>query len=136
MIDFLNRNIFQPHPELLVFITVALGFLFGKLRYRAIALGAVTGCLVAGLLLGAQFKITIDATVKNLFFTLFLFALGYKVGPQFFRGLKKDGLPQVVNAIIVCVTGDELRRGQEVMLNEALNVVEAMEFERAGEIVT
>ncbi|MFB7276062.1 aspartate-alanine antiporter [Streptomyces hydrogenans] len=116
MIDFLNRNIFQPHPELLVFITVALGFLFGKLRYRAIALGAVTGCLVAGLLLGAQFKITIDATVKNLFFTLFLFALGYKVGPQFFRGLKKDGLPQVVNAIIVCVTGLLVSWGFAVML--------------------
>lgn len=105
MIDFLNRNIFQPHPELLVFLTVALGFLVGKLRYRAIGLGAVTGCLVAGLVLGAQFKVTIDGTVKNLFFTMFLFALGYKVGPQFFRGLKKDGLPQVVNAVIVCVTG-------------------------------
>ncbi|MFD8947455.1 aspartate-alanine antiporter [Streptomyces xanthophaeus] len=105
MIDFLNRNIFQPHPELLVFITVAIGFLFGKLRWKAIALGAVTGCLVAGLLLGAQFKITIDGTVKNLFFTMFLFALGYKVGPQFFRGLKKDGLPQVLNAVVVCVTG-------------------------------
>ncbi|MCF3122396.1 aspartate-alanine antiporter [Streptomyces arenae] len=105
MIDFLDRNIFQPHPELLVFITVALGFLFGKLRYKAIALGAVTGCLVAGLLLGAQFEVTIDGTVKNLFFTMFLFALGYKVGPQFFRGLKKDGLPQVLNAVVVCVTG-------------------------------
>ncbi|MGW4052227.1 aspartate-alanine antiporter [Streptomyces sp. NPDC004779] len=116
MIDFLNRNIFQPHPELLIFITVALGFLIGKLRYRAIALGAVTGCLVAGLLLGAQFKITIDATVKNLFFTLFLFALGYKVGPQFFRGLKKDGLPQVVNAVIVCVTGLLVSWGFAVML--------------------
>ncbi|MBO3676943.1 proteasome ATPase [Streptomyces sp. NEAU-YJ-81] len=31
---------------------------------------------------------------------------------------------------------DDLKRGQEVMLNEALNVVEAMEFERAGDIVT
>lgn len=116
MIDFLNRNIFQPHPELLIFITVALGFLFGKLRYKAIALGAVTGCLVAGLLLGAQFKVTIDGTVKNLFFTLFLFALGYKVGPQFFRGLKKDGLPQVVNAVVVCVTGLLVSWGFAVML--------------------
>ncbi|MFJ9035642.1 aspartate-alanine antiporter [Streptomyces sp. NPDC102406] len=105
MIDFLDRNIFQPHSELLVFITVAIGFLLGKIRYKAVALGAVTGCLVAGLLLGAQFKVTIDGTVKNLFFTMFLFALGYKVGPQFFRGLKKDGLPQVVNAIVVCVSG-------------------------------
>ncbi|MFD6873855.1 MULTISPECIES: aspartate-alanine antiporter [unclassified Streptomyces] len=105
MIDFLNRNVFQPHPELLVFLTVAVGFLAGKLRYKAIALGAVTGCLIVGLVFGAQFKITIDGTVKNLFFTMFLFALGYKVGPQFFRGLRKDGLPQVINAVIVCVTG-------------------------------
>ncbi|MFT9666539.1 aspartate-alanine antiporter [Streptomyces rhizosphaericola] len=105
MIDFLDRNIFQPHPELLVFLVVALGFLLGKVRYRAIALGAVTGCLVAGLVLGAQFKVEIDDTVKNLFFIMFLFALGYRVGPQFFRGLKKDGLPQVVNAVVVCVTG-------------------------------
>ncbi|ARF72703.1 aspartate-alanine antiporter [Kitasatospora albolonga] len=105
MIDFLNRNIFQPHPELLVFLVIALGFLLGKVRYRTIALGAVTGCLVAGLVLGAQFKIDIDDTVKNLFFIMFLFALGYRVGPQFFRGLKKDGLPQVANAVVVCVTG-------------------------------
>ncbi|MGW5067677.1 aspartate-alanine antiporter [Streptomyces cyaneofuscatus] len=105
MIDFLNRNIFQPHPELLVFLVIALGFLLGKIRYRAIALGAVTGCLVAGLVLGAQFKVDIDDTVKNLFFIMFLFALGYRVGPQFFRGLRKDGLPQVVNAVVVCVTG-------------------------------
>lgn len=105
MIDFLNRNVFQPHPELLVFLVIALGFLLGKVRYRAIALGAVTGCLVAGLVLGAQFKVEIDDTVKNLFFIMFLFALGYRVGPQFFRGLRKDGLPQVVNAVVVCVTG-------------------------------
>lgn len=105
MIAFLNRNIFTPHPELLVFLVVAFGFLIGKVRYRAIALGAVTGCLVAGLVLGAQFKIQIDDTVKNLFFIMFLFALGYRVGPQFFRGLRKDGLPQVVNAVVVCVSG-------------------------------
>ncbi|MFC7303713.1 aspartate-alanine antiporter [Streptomyces monticola] len=105
MYDFLNRNIFTPHPELLVFITVALGFLVGKIRWKAIALGAVTGCLIVGLLLGSQLKVEIDGTVKNLFFTMFLFALGYKVGPQFFRGLKKDGLPQVLNAVIVAVTG-------------------------------
>ncbi|MET9933596.1 MULTISPECIES: aspartate-alanine antiporter [unclassified Streptomyces] len=116
MIDFLNRNVFQPHPELLVFLTVALGFLLGRLRYRTLALGAVTGCLVAGLLLGAQFKVTIDATVKNLFFTMFLFALGYKVGPQFFRGLRKDGLPQVVNAVVVCVTGLLVSWGFAAML--------------------
>ncbi|MER5441820.1 aspartate-alanine antiporter [Streptomyces sp. NPDC002790] len=105
MIDFLNRNIFQPYPELLVFLTVAFGFLLGKVRYKAIALGAVTGCLIAGLLLGAWTGVEINGTVKSLFFIMFLFALGYKVGPQFFRGLKTDGLPQVLNAVVVCVSG-------------------------------
>ncbi|MDT0420747.1 aspartate:alanine exchanger family transporter [Streptomyces evansiae] len=105
MIDFLNRDIFRPYPELLVFLTVAFGFFVGKLRYKAIALGSVTGCLIVGLFFGAQFKVGIDQTVKNLFFTMFLFALGYRVGPQFFRGLRKGGLPQVLNALVVCLTG-------------------------------
>ncbi|OKJ68729.1 aspartate-alanine antiporter [Streptomyces sp. CB02460] len=105
MTDFLNRNIFQPHPELLVFLVVALGFLLGRIRYRAIALGSVTGCLIAGLVLGARLGVQIDGTVKDLFFIMFLFALGYRVGPQFFQGLRKDGLPQVVNAVVVCVSG-------------------------------
>ncbi|MET8575593.1 aspartate-alanine antiporter [Streptomyces sp. NPDC005012] len=117
MIDFLERNVFDPHPELLIFVTVALGFLLGRIRYRTVALGSVTGCLVAGLLLGAQFKVGIDDTVKNLFFTLFLFALGYKVGPQFFRGLRSGGVPQVVNALVVCVTGLLVSWGFAVMLD-------------------
>ncbi|MEU6158499.1 aspartate-alanine antiporter [Streptomyces sp. NPDC047130] len=117
MIDFLERNVFDPHPELLIFVTVALGFLLGRIRYRTVALGSVTGCLVAGLLLGAQFKVGIDDTVKNLFFTLFLFALGYKVGPQFFRGLRSGGVPQVVNALVVCVAGLLVSWGFAVMLD-------------------
>ncbi|MFJ7279361.1 aspartate-alanine antiporter [Kitasatospora sp. NPDC098663] len=116
MIDFLVRNIFKPHPELLVFVVVALGFLIGKIHYKTIALGAVTGCLVMGLLLGAQLKVPVDGTVKDLFFIMFLFALGYKVGPQFFRGLRKDGLPQVLNAVIVCVTGLLVAWGFSVLL--------------------
>ncbi|MFE5325451.1 aspartate:alanine exchanger family transporter [Embleya sp. NPDC056575] len=102
---WLKDEIFKPYPELLVFLTVAFGFLLGKIRYKTIAVGAVTGCLIGGLLLGALIEVGINGTVKSLFFIMFLFALGYKVGPQFFRGLKKDGLPQVVNALIVCVTG-------------------------------
>ncbi len=116
MIDFLVRDIFKPHPELLVFLVVALGFLVGKIHYKTIALGAVTGCLVMGLLFGAQLKVPVNGTVKDLFFIMFLFALGYKVGPQFFRGLKKDGLPQVLNAVVVCVTGLLVAWGFAAML--------------------
>ncbi|MER5487041.1 aspartate-alanine antiporter [Streptomyces sp. NPDC002812] len=103
--DWLRDEIFRPYPELLIFLTIAVGFLLGRLRYKSIALGAVTGCLVAGLVIGSQAKVEIDGPIKSVFFLMFLFALGYDVGPQFFRALRKDGLPQVVLALIVCVTG-------------------------------
>ena len=45
-----------------------------------------------------------DPVVKLVFFDLFLFATGYKVGPQFFRGLKKNALTQVSLTLVLCVT--------------------------------
>ncbi|AUG80947.1 transporter [Kitasatospora sp. MMS16-BH015] len=103
--DWITAHVFKPYPELLIFLTISIGFLVGKVRYKAIGLGAVTGCLIAGLFTGWVTDVTINGTVKSVFFIMFLFALGYKVGPQFFRGLKKDGLPQVGVAVAVCVTG-------------------------------
>ncbi|MFD7655587.1 aspartate-alanine antiporter [Actinosynnema sp. NPDC059797] len=102
---FLKDEVFNPYPELLVFLTVAVGFLLGRIRRRSIALGSVTGCLLAGLALGWVFEVSVNGTVKSLFFVMFLFALGYRVGPQFFRGLRRDGLPQVLLGVVVCVAG-------------------------------
>ena len=102
---WLTANIFQPYPELLVFLTIAVGFLLGRIRFRAVALGAVTGCLVAGLAIGSQAHVEIQGPIKAFFFLMFLFSLGYDVGPQFFRALRRDGLPQATLAVIVCVTG-------------------------------
>ncbi|MCK7517441.1 MAG: hypothetical protein MZV64_06835 [Ignavibacteriales bacterium] len=65
--------------------------------------GAVLGTLFAGVLIG-QFHIEIAPVVKVIFFDLFLFATGYKVGPQFFRGLKKDAVPQLILTLVICVT--------------------------------
>ncbi|MFD4241258.1 aspartate:alanine exchanger family transporter [Streptomyces sp. NPDC058525] len=103
--EWFRANVFLPYPELLIFLTIAAGFLLGRLRYRSVALGAVTGCLIAGLVIGSQAKVEIDGPIKSVFFLMFLFALGYDVGPQFFRALRKDGLPQVVLAAIVCISG-------------------------------
>ncbi len=93
----------RGNPELAVFLTLALGFLVGRLRIRSFKLGNVVGTLIAGVLVG-QFGITVDPVVKIVFFDLFLFATGYKVGPQFFRGLKQNALPQVALTIVLCVT--------------------------------
>ena len=96
-IDFLRAN-----PALAVFVTLALGFLVGKLRWRSFSLGTVTSVLLVGVVVG-QLKIEIPEPAKTLFFLLFLFSVGYAVGPQFFRGLKRDGLPQVGFAVVVCL---------------------------------
>jgi putative transport protein len=94
----------RHYPEVAIFLTLAIGFWFGALKFRSFSLGAVTSTLIAGLLVG-QLGIHVAPVVQSTFFLMFLFAVGYSVGPQFFRALKKDGLPQVAFALLVCASG-------------------------------
>jgi putative transport protein len=93
----------RTHQELAIFLTLAVGFLVGRVRIGSFSLGTVVGTLLAGVVIG-QLDIKVPAIVKNVFFDLFLFTTGYKVGPQFFRGLKKDALPQLAVTVVLCVT--------------------------------
>ena len=77
----------QQNPELAIFLTLAVGFVIGRVKIGDFSLGTVVGTLFAGVLIG-QLDIKVPALVKTVFFDLFLFTTGYKVGPQFFRGLK------------------------------------------------
>src|SRR5436309_4615425 len=92
----------REHQELAVFLTLAIGFFIGRLRIGTFSLGTAVGTLLAGVAIG-QLNIQVPAVVKYVFFDLFLFTTGYKVGPQFFRGLKKDALPQVALTVVLCV---------------------------------
>lgn len=98
------QGILQAHPEIAFFLVLGLGYLFGKLSLGSFKLGAVTGTLLAGVLVG-QLGVTLPNEVKQCFFLLFLFAIGFRTGPQFFRGLKSDGLAHAGLAAIVAVTG-------------------------------
>src|SRR6266550_3836942 len=93
----------QHNPELAVFLTLSIGFLIGRVKFGSFSLGIVVGTLLAGVLIG-QLDIKVPAIVKTIFFDLFLFTTGYKVGPQFFRGLKRDALAQVALTVVLCVT--------------------------------
>ncbi|MBT2561371.1 aspartate-alanine antiporter [Pedobacter sp. ISL-68] len=93
---------FRQYPELAVFLTLSLGYFIGGFKFKNFSLGTVTSVLLIGVLIG-QLDIQISPNVKSVFFLMFLFAVGYSVGPQFFGGLKKDGLPQMLYAAIVCV---------------------------------
>ena len=85
MIDFIVTTL-RNNPELAIFFTLGVGYWLGKLRIGKFQLGSVTGVLVAGILIG-QLDITISPQVKSIFFIMFLFAVGYGVGPQFVRGI-------------------------------------------------
>lgn len=92
---------FRTYPSIPIFLTIGLGFLIGKLKYKTFSLGTVTSVLLVGVLVG-QMDIPIGAPLKSLFFLLFLFAIGYKCGPQFASALKGQGLKQVLFACVVC----------------------------------
>jgi putative transport protein len=92
----------RQNPELAIFLTLAIGFVIGRLRIRSFRIGNVVGTLLAGVLVG-QIGVKVDPLVKVVFFDLFLFATGYKVGPQFFRGLKRNALPQALLTLLLCL---------------------------------
>lgn len=95
-------ELLRSHPELAIYLTLGFGFLIGKIRVKGFSLGIVTSVLLVGVVVG-QLEIPMTGALKQTAFLLFLFAIGYKVGPQFFAGLKKEGLPQVLFAVVMCV---------------------------------
>ena len=91
----------RTYPEIAIFLSLALGYYFGSFTYKGLGLGAVTATLIAAVLIG-QLEIKIGSPLKPTFFLMFLFAIGYGVGPQFVRGIAHDGLPQALFAVVVC----------------------------------
>jgi putative transport protein len=98
------RLALQSHSELALFLALAAGYFLGRLRIGSFRLGPVVGCLLAGVVVG-QLGITIPTALGSAFFLLFLFSVGYKAGPQFFRGLGRNALPPVVLAILFAGAG-------------------------------
>lgn len=93
-------DILREYPTLALFLTVGLGFLFGRIKIGNFSLGSVTAVLLVGVLVG-QLNIQMSGPLKMVFFMMFLFSIGYSVGPEFFRSLKGDGLKQVFFALIM-----------------------------------
>jgi putative transport protein len=101
MVDWLFATLKQ-YPEIAIFLTLGIGYYFGKFTFKGIGLGAVTATLLAGVLIG-QIGITIAQPLKATVFLMFLFAVGYAVGPQFVRGVARDGVPQALFSAVQCL---------------------------------
>lgn len=92
------------YPELALFLVIAAGYWIGSFKIGAFSLGPVTGSLFAGLLVGDFSHAPVSSMTKSFLFLLFLFGVGYSVGPQFVLAMKRDGLKPMLLAIVVSFT--------------------------------
>ena len=93
------------YPELALFLVIAAGYWIGSFKIGAFSLGPVTGALFAGLFVGQFAPVPVSGMTKSFLFLLFLFGIGYSVGPQFMQALKRDGMKPVLLAFVVSITG-------------------------------
>ena len=101
--EFIDQ-LFDKAPILALFITVALGYFVGKFKIGRFVLGGIAGTLIVGVLIG-QLDIHIDRSLKTIFFALFIYAVGFQGGPQFFHALNRRTLNQLVSAFVMCFVG-------------------------------
>jgi putative transport protein len=98
-------KLFTKYPEMGVYLAVGMGYLIGRLKFRGVGLGVVTGSLLGGILIGNFFHVPVSDQAKTLVFLLFLFGIGYSVGPSFFQNLKGEGWRWAVLGVFVPVIG-------------------------------
>jgi putative transport protein len=94
-------KLFTKYPEMGVYLAIGIGYLLGRLKFRGVGLGVVTGSLLGGILIGNFFRVSVSDQAKTMLFLLFLFGIGYSVGPSFFRNLKGDGWRWAVLGVFV-----------------------------------
>jgi putative transport protein len=98
-------KLFTKYPEMGVYLAVGMGYLIGRLKFRGVGLGVVTGSLLGGILIGNFFHVPVSDQAKSIVFLLFLFGIGYSVGPSFFQNLKGEGWRWAVLGVFVPVIG-------------------------------
>src|SRR3954452_10831564 len=98
-------GLLHKYPELCLFLSILLGHGIGAFHFKGVGFGNVVGTLIAGIAVGIFARPELPELLRWVFFYLFLFSIGYSVGPQFFGSLKKAALPQIALALVVAVTG-------------------------------
>jgi putative transport protein len=102
ILDFLGAQ-----PFVLLFLTLALGSVVGRRKLAGISLGSTAGTLLVGILISLaaflwyDIRYQVPSLLTTVSLNLFMFAVGLKVGPQFFAGLRMDGLKFVIVALVV-----------------------------------
>ena len=93
------------YPELAVYLAIGVGYWIGSIQVLGFKLGGVTGSLLAGIGIGLLFEVPVSAAAKSLVFLLFLFGIGYSVGPRFVSAMRGDGWRYAVLGVVMPVIG-------------------------------
>ena len=104
-------KLLADHPLLFIMISLALGYPLGRVRFLGITLGTVAGSLLVGLILsniaflGFDIRYQIPGLMSTFALIMFMYAMGLRVGPQFFSGLARHGAGLILIAVIAAVSG-------------------------------
>ena len=95
---------------LLLFFVVLGAVLLGKATIKGYGLGMVASAIVVGAAVSAiastyGVKMSIDNFAKSIFYYLFMYGVGLRVGPSFINSLKGDGLKFTILAVFCSVAG-------------------------------
>ena len=95
----------RDFPFIALFLSLGLGFLVGKFKVGKFVLGGIAGTLIMGVIIGQVGGIHVSNEIKNMFFSLFIFMVGYLGGPQFFASLKPSAIKYLLAALMMTVLG-------------------------------
>ena len=98
------HELFKKSPEMALFLSLAFGYYIGKLKFGKFQLGGVAGSLLVAVIV-SQVGVQIDAGVKAVLFALFIYAVGFESGPQFFSSLGRQSVKEIVLAAVMAATG-------------------------------
>jgi putative transport protein len=100
----------QANPYLLLFVTVGLAIWLGRFSFKGYGLGMVAAAIIVGCGLsvwGSVYgtKLELNNFAKSLFYYLFMYGVGLRVGPSFINSLGGDGLKFTFLAVVAAVSG-------------------------------
>ncbi|WP_288193283.1 aspartate-alanine antiporter [uncultured Phyllobacterium sp.] len=98
------HEVFRQSPEIALFLSLAGGYAIGKIQFGKFQLGGVAGSLLVAVLI-SQVGVSVDNGVKSVLFALFIYAVGFESGPQFFRSLGRQSLREIAMAVVLSVSG-------------------------------
>src|SRR5688572_23174549 len=109
-------------PFTILFLVIAIGYAIGGLKIKGIGLGATASTLIVGLVFSvvaarAGVKLQLPELAGTIFFNLFMFSIGMKVGPQFLVGMRRDASRFIAIGVLMPVVSLALMFGMRAVFS-------------------